>query len=291
MKRLVILMPFFVVLIAGCGEYYDPCQKITEAVATSVTDSLILKAHPHSSDVITTSTCSEKEAQSEFLFAFIGLILALGITNLIKGFDVLIKRSPKNWIQEMTTLQRPNRWQFRLLWGVSLTLLIFQLVWGMRLVLDKATELFYFAYYVALAGIVYSMVVYVFPENTDDVFEKEDKNGSLHIWSPSITRRLYKLYFIYTAYLLGTVPVSIKFYLEDKDHPWYPLHWSDGNLIGILLKMVIGLVFYYAWRKKRRLVSTMKEGDRTIFLLDYLLIVASIVIHIFYLVIRTRNLW
>lgn len=289
MKRLVILLPFFVILMAGCGEYYDPCPK-KETSATAVSDSLNPKTQPHTSDVSTTSLCSEKEAQSEFLFAFIGLILALGITNMIKGFDVLIKRSPAYGLRALITIRKPSRWQFRFLWGISLTLLIFQLVWGMRQVLDKATELKYFSYYLLLAGIVYSMVSYVFPANIDDVFAKEAKENSQDLWTRSITRRLYKLYFFYTAYLLGTVPVSLKFYW-DKYHPWYPLHWNDGNLIGIILKAVIGLVFYYAWRKKRRLVSTMKEGDRTIFLLDYLLIVASIVIHIFYLIIRTRNLW
>lgn len=237
--------------------------------------------------------------QTVFLFSVIGMVMALAVTKLVKGFDVIIKYSPANIKSAFFTT---SRWQMRLLWGVSLALLVFQLVWGMRLALGRSTELFFFMYYLVLAGLVYGMVVYVFPENLENVFVKETEREHEKYWSKSLISRLYKLYIIYAVYLFITIPMSFVFWKEY--HPEDNTFWlRDGNIFGILLKgiaflilvMALKLKFKQGKNKKSEQIhdSTRKEdnGKELVLTIDYCVIWISILIHFYYIIIRTSGLW
>jgi hypothetical protein len=217
---------------------------------------------------------SVKEPQTEFLFSIIGMIMAVAVTNLIKGVDILIKYAPKSF--------RRTRWELRLLWGLSLALLIFQLVWGMRLALDQANKLFYFAYYVLLAGLVYGMVVYIFPENIENTFITERKEGKEKDWTGAIIVRLSKMYVFYLGYLVTTTIIS--FWFMDQRAIRTDIDPFISNWIGILLKIIGSILVFVALQQKR----IKKEG---ILKLDYWVIGMSIIIHIYYVVIRTAEFY
>jgi hypothetical protein len=68
------------------------------------------------------SSCGEvlgkenQSGQTDFLFSIIGMIMAVAVTNLVKGFNVLIKYSPAN---PKIAFLKTSRWQLRILWGIS----------------------------------------------------------------------------------------------------------------------------------------------------------------------------
>ncbi|MFN0174382.1 MAG: hypothetical protein ACKVU0_07045 [Saprospiraceae bacterium] len=178
---------------------------------------------------------------STFLLSIVGMVTAIGITNLVKGFDVLIKY----WPEEEHKVSK-SRSGMRLLWGINILFLTIQLAWGMRLALDETASFLFFLYYGFLVSLVYAMIVYVFPENLESVFEKEKQECSNLYWSPSIIKRLCKLYLLLGLYMAATIPMSYIFWYNcyltqhcgSKPKCWEFFTSPDCNFIGIIVKII-----------------------------------------------------
>ncbi|NUO00173.1 MAG: hypothetical protein HUU01_06110 [Saprospiraceae bacterium] len=208
--------------------------------------------------------------KEEFLFSIIGIILALAISNLIKGFDLLLKYKPAT--------QKPmneNRWMWRLLWFVNLTLLISQFVWGIRLKIEEINLFYYFIYYIVLTGLIYAIIVYIFPENVEELYKNElqviDEEAEIDR-KKLYTKRLTGFYYIFITWLLSTVIVNFVFYFKNNDN-------IIEFLGGITLKAFCIYLIGSSIRKKAK-------GELDISKTDYMIIFLSIIIHIWYFIIR-----
>lgn len=204
---------------------------------------------PHPTTDLAENVVNDVGKFSNFLLSIIGMVMAIGITNLVKGFDVLIKY----WPEEKKYKVSKSRFGMRLFWGVNILFLTIQLVWGMRLALDEAASFSFFLYYGFLGSLVYAMIVYVFPENIESVFKKEEQERSDLYWSPSIVKRLCKLYLLFGLYMAATIPMSyifwyncyIKVHVGDNPKGWEFFTASDGNLLGLIAKTICVAV---VWR-------------------------------------------
>lgn len=240
---------------------------------------------------------------TNFLLSVVGMVMAIGITNLVKGYDVLIK----HWPEEM---KFSSRWSLRALWGVNLLSLTIQLVWGMRLALGETANFWFFLYYGFLASLVYAMVVYIFPENIESVFIKEKgnskKSSSKLYWSPSIVSRLCKLYFFLGIYMAATIPMSFIFWYNCPEHHASKIGFLsiDGgySLVGSILKLIC---FFIIWKglsiKKKNWNKIVEEHDteknkkpredkpnkvKVIVWIDFVIIISSILVSFFYMYLR-----
>ncbi len=245
--------------------------------------------------VLTISSCEktvgEKVVGNEatFLLSVLGMIMAIVITNLARGFEAILRWRPGTW---SNSLFKTSRWQLRFLWGINISFLIIQLVWGMRLNIHLLNIWYQLIYHLILCGIVYIIVIYVFPEDIKDIFKKEEEREHQMYWSASIVERLCKLYKMLALYMITTIIISIHFFITQENHSAL-----DKNIIGICLKIPCIILFHIAIKKKleqsKLLENLGKESKKVnntkniIIKLDYYLILFSALIHSYYFAIRT----
>ncbi len=231
---------------------------------------------------------------TEFLFSLVVLVMALGITNLIKGFDLFYKYKPSDINSNIK-----DRWRLRFLWGVNLAFLTIQLIWGMRLKLDEIDSLIYYLYYIVLSGLVYGMIVYIFPDNVENVFKregvmrdvpsgakekkrKEQMENYDEDWQNYFIKRVVKFYWAYISYLSATIPMSFIF----KNHLRKDEFLIDPAIscwVGAFLKGICVLVMLITIHNKRKNNRVTNS--------DYIIWGLSISTHVFFIFARTINVF
>jgi hypothetical protein len=230
-------------------------------------------------------------SDSEYLYGIFGVLIGFSINQIVKAFNLLFKYSiilPEHKIRHeepnislikiISNALVNNRWTWRWFWFFHVSALLFQFIWGLKSKIPEFDDLKFFLFFMTISGLMYSLIVYVFPESLEEIYkndvnrlnvktdskenilEKEKSNNFIFI------SKLRGLYFIYLIWIISTIVSNYYFFKDSIDY------WGLSMKVGCIFIVIYSLTdkFYFTGENKK------------ISWYDYLLIILSTAMLIYY---------